>query len=344
MESGIILSDLPTRVPAAEHLSSVLRQVEAAQNAGMTYVMIGQHFLFPGSRWLQPVPLLARLSGELDPHVKLATSVMLAPLYHPVVLAEELATLDIVSGGRLVVGLGTGYMPEEFAAFGIPFDERVPRFEECIALLEELWTHDTVTFEGRFWQLHDAPVHLKPVQQPRPPLWIGAMRRPGVLRAARLGDGWLITPTVTPEDVVSMVGVFAQERERLGKPLLPQPLRREIVVGADRADALARATRMGREWYDRMVAIASPGFGPGQKLATIDDFVRTGFVTGTADDCFREIRLIADQVAVNPVITRANWPGMTTEEAISYIDSLADELVPMLREYEPEPDVAVEHA
>jgi alkanesulfonate monooxygenase SsuD/methylene tetrahydromethanopterin reductase-like flavin-dependent oxidoreductase (luciferase family) len=342
MEVGIILSDLPTRVPVAEHLRSVLRQVEAAQRAGMTYVMIGQHFLFPGSRWLQPVPLLARLSGELDPHVKLATSVMLAPLYHPVVLAEELATLDIVSGGRLVVGLGTGYMPEEFEAFGIPFDERVPRFEECIALLEALWTQDTVTFDGRFWQLRDAPVHLRPVQEPRPPLWIGAMRRPGVRRAARLGDGWLITPTATPHEVVSLVAFFAEEREKLGKPLYPQPLRREIVVGVDRQDAHARASRMGREWYDRMVAIASPGFGPGEKLATIDDFVRTGFVTGTAADCLREILVIADQVPVNPVITRANWPGMTTNEAVAYIESLAHELVPMLRDYESVPDVVIQ--
>src|SRR6478735_9975505 len=143
MEVGIILSDLPTREPPAHHFDAFLRQVEAAQRNGITYVMLGQHFLFPGSRWLQPVPLLARLAGELDPGVKLATSVMLAPLYHPVLLAEELATLDIVSGGRLVVGLGTGYMPEEFAAFGIPFDERVPRFEECIALLEALWTQET---------------------------------------------------------------------------------------------------------------------------------------------------------------------------------------------------------
>jgi hypothetical protein len=99
---------------------------------------------------------------------------------------------------------------------------------------------------------------------------------------------------------------------------------------------------MGREWYDRMVAIASPGFGPGEKLATIDDFVCTGFVTGTAADCLREIRVIADQVPVNPVITRANWPGMTTDEAVAYIESLADELVPMLREYESVPDVAIQ--
>ena len=137
---GILLSDLPTRMPPAQQFESVLRQVDAAQRNGMTYVMIGQHFLFPGSRWLQPVPLLARLAGELDRQVRLATSVMLAPLYHPVLLAEELATLDIVSGGRLTVGLGTGYMPEEFEALGVPFDERVPRLEECIALLEALWT------------------------------------------------------------------------------------------------------------------------------------------------------------------------------------------------------------
>jgi hypothetical protein len=85
-----------------------------------------------------------------------------------------------------------------------------------------------------------------------------------------------------------------------------------------------------------MVAIASPGFGPGQKLGTIDDFVRTGFVAGTADDCIREIRMIADQVPVNPVITRANWPGMTTDDAVSYLESLGRELVPALRELEPE--------
>ncbi len=309
MESGIILSDLPTSTPVTEHLSSVLRQVEAAQNAGMTYVMIGQHFLFPGSRWLQPVPLLARLSAELDPHVRLATSVMLAPLYHPVMLAEELATLDIVTGGRLVVGLGTGYMPEEFEAFGIPFDERVPRLEECVALLEALWSQETVTFEGRFWQLRDAPVHLRPVQQPRPPLWIGAMGEPGVRRAARLGDGWLITPTATPEDVVTMVGIFGEERRKLGKPLLPQPLRREIVVGADPADAHDRAARMARVWYDRMVAISSPGFGPGQRLATIDDFVRTGFVTGTADQCVAAIRVDRRRRDVNPVSRERTGPA-----------------------------------
>ena len=111
-----------------------------------------------------------------------------------------------------------------------------------------------------------------------------------------------------------MVELFAEERARLGKPLLPSAAaprdRRRHGPGTTPSRS---AAVMGREWYDRMVAIASPRFGPGGELATIDDFVRTGFVAGTAADCVREIRVIADQVPVNPVITRANWPGMTTE-------------------------------
>jgi alkanesulfonate monooxygenase SsuD/methylene tetrahydromethanopterin reductase-like flavin-dependent oxidoreductase (luciferase family) len=335
MEVGILLSDLPTRVPASEHFDSVLRQVEAAQRNGITYVMLGQHFLFPESRWLQPVPLLARLAGELDRNVRLATSVMLAPLYHPVLLAEELATLDIVSEGRLIVGLGTGYVPEEFETFGVPFEERVARLEECVALLEALWTNDRVTFEGQFWTLRDAPVHLRPVQEPRPPIWIGAIGRPGVRRAARIGDAWLITPTATPADVVAMVEMFAAERARLGKPMSPQPLRREIVVGRDREDAAGKAAVMGREWYQSMVDIGSPRFGPGGELATIADFVRTGFIVGSAEECVREIREIADVVPVDPVVTRAHWPGMSTEQALATIDDLGRELVPMLRQVEP---------
>jgi alkanesulfonate monooxygenase SsuD/methylene tetrahydromethanopterin reductase-like flavin-dependent oxidoreductase (luciferase family) len=297
--------------------------------------MLGQHFLFPGTRWLQPVPLLARLAGELDREVKLATSVMLAPLYHPVLLAEELATLDIVSEGRLIVGLGTGYVPEEFEVFGVPFEERFARLEECVALLEALWANDRVTFEGAFWTLRDAPVHLRPVQEPRPPLWIGAIGRPGVRRAARIGDAWLITPTAEAADVVGMVELFAAERARLGKPMGAQPLRREIVVGSDKADAASKAATMGREWYQSMVDIGSPRFGPGGELATIEDFVRTGFVVGSAEECVREISAIADQVPVDPVVTRAHWPGMSTEAAVAYIDDLGRELVPMLRELGP---------
>ena len=138
MDFGIMLGDHPTSVSPREHFDGILRQVEAAQRAGITYLLIGQHFLFPGgSRWLQPVPPLARLAGEVDANTRLATQIMISPLYHPVMLAEELATLDIVTGGRLDVGLGLGYMPKEYETFGVPYDERIPRFVEGIELMRQ---------------------------------------------------------------------------------------------------------------------------------------------------------------------------------------------------------------
>jgi alkanesulfonate monooxygenase SsuD/methylene tetrahydromethanopterin reductase-like flavin-dependent oxidoreductase (luciferase family) len=87
VKMGVHLSDMPTALTPAEHFQDVLRMVEAAQEAGFTYIAIGQHFLYGELRWFQPVPLLARLAAEVDPHVKLVTNIMVAPLYHPVLLA-----------------------------------------------------------------------------------------------------------------------------------------------------------------------------------------------------------------------------------------------------------------
>src|SRR5579872_3110364 len=124
VQVGLLLSDVPVSVSPSQQFRDVLRIVEAAQANGLTYIAIGQHFLYGDLRWLQPVPLLARLAAEVDPHVRLVTQVMIAPLYHPVMLAEELATLDIVSEGRLIVGLGLGYRIAEYAAFDVNFKQR----------------------------------------------------------------------------------------------------------------------------------------------------------------------------------------------------------------------------
>src|SRR5207244_4892538 len=121
VQVGLLLSDVPSSVPPAQQFMDVRRIVDAAQRNDFTYIAIGQHFLYGDLRWLQPVPLLARLAAEVGPRVRLVTQIMVAPLYHPVLLAEEIATLDIVTEGRLVFGAGLGYRAEEFDYFGIPY-------------------------------------------------------------------------------------------------------------------------------------------------------------------------------------------------------------------------------
>jgi alkanesulfonate monooxygenase SsuD/methylene tetrahydromethanopterin reductase-like flavin-dependent oxidoreductase (luciferase family) len=257
MDFGIILGDIPTTVSEKDHFDSILRQVEAAQRAGLNHILMGQHFIFERSRWLQPVPVLARLAGELDSHVRLVTQILIAPLYHPVMLAEELATLDVVTDGRLSVGLGLGYIPAEYELFGVPFNQRGARLNETIEILKLMWTQDRVSYRGKHFALDDIPVHIRPIQQPHPPLWIGAGSPAGIRRAARLGDVWPITPQVKPADLAGQLGAFFDARAEVGRPRSGrQPLRREIMVGRDREDGQSLVHQHGQ---DRAQQIRRPG-------------------------------------------------------------------------------------
>lgn len=337
MDFGIILGDIPTTISERDHFDSILRQVEAAQRAGMNYILMGQHFMFQGSRWFQPVPVLARLAGELDQHVKLVTQIMIAPLYHPVLLAEELATLDVVTGGRICVGVGLGYIPREYEVLGVPFKERGARLNETIEILKLMWTQDRVSYQGRFFTLDDIPVHIRPLQQPHPPIWVGAGSPAGIERAARLGDAWPITPQVAPSDLAGQVGRFFDAREKAGLPRSGrQPLRREIMLGKNREEALATAVRVATEWYVNMLGSGHYTYVDRDELVkSIPGVLAAHWVLGDAEDCAAQLREIGDSVPVNPIITRANWPGMTADESVAYIGKLGEQLIPSLKDYEP---------
>jgi alkanesulfonate monooxygenase SsuD/methylene tetrahydromethanopterin reductase-like flavin-dependent oxidoreductase (luciferase family) len=336
MDFGIILGDIPTTVSEKDHFDSILRQVEAAQRAGMNHILMGQHFIFERSRWLQPVPVLARLAGELDPHVRLVTQILIAPLYHPVMLAEELATLDVVTDGRLSVGLGLGYIPAEYELFGVPFSERGARLNETIEILKLMWTQDRVSYRGKHFQLDDIPVHIRPLQRPHPPIWIGAGSPAGIRRAARLGDAWPITPQVKPAELAGQLGAFFDARAEAGRPRSGrQPLRREIMVGRDREDALAKAVEVASPWYLNMAKTGHNKYvDPEGLIASIPGVLAGHWVLGDAGDCARQLREIGATVPVNPVITRANWPGMSPGESVSYIELLGEELIPALKDFE----------
>ena len=333
MEAGIILGDVRTSVPPRDHIRDLLVQVEAAQRNGFTTICIGQHFLYEDFRWLQPIPTLARLAGELDTQVRLAATVIIVPLYHPVVLAEELATLDIVTEGRLIVGAGLGYRKEEFSLLGVDFAERVPRFEESLELMKQLWTADRVSHAGRFWTLEDATTHIRPVQQPHPPLWLGAHSDVGVKRAARLGSTWMIPAECPLEDVRRWVGLFQETRAAQGLPPAERfPMRRELAVGRDREDALRSFERSASGRYRAYAARGRAWAGTEAELseaflARVSDHL----VAGSPAECVAELASIADAVPVGPVIFRPSWPDMTCAEVVAYLDELGREVVPGLR-------------
>ncbi|WP_147944158.1 LLM class flavin-dependent oxidoreductase [Microbispora hainanensis] len=335
MEFGILMGDERVEVPPREHLDLLLRVAEAAQRNGFTYLTIGQHFLYDGYRWMQPVPLLSRLSAELDEGVRLGTSIIIGPLYHPIMLAEELATLDILTGGRLVVAVGTGYLPHEYERMGVPFKERYQRLEESLNLLRQLWSQDRVTFSGKFWQIEDAPVHIKPLQQPAPPIWLGAQKEFGVRRAARLGETWTVTPQQTVEQTDALARVFAAERNALGLPLNQLPLRRELMIGADRDDALNRFAAVARGKYEAYADRGMQALSQEQVRARFNATVQDHVILGDAEECRQQIREVAQRLPIGPLLVRPHWPGMSADEAVAWLDEVGREIVEPLREVQP---------
>lgn len=343
---GMLLSDVPSSVSPKQQFDDVRRIVDAAQRNGLTYIAIGQHFLYGELRWLQPVPLLARLAADCDPQTRLVTQIMIAPLYHPVMLAEELATLDVVTEGRLIFGAGIGYRPEEFDYLGIPFKERAPRMDEIIEVVKRLWTEDEVTHHGRFWHLEGVRPHLKPVQQPHPPIWIGAQSIAGARRAGRIGDAYPVTPEATADEIAERFDVVREGFAARGKAFGPQPLRRNVLVAASREEAIVEYARVAKGKY---LSYAQKGMtlaGSAEKLD--DDFLSTvgdHAVLGSDAEVIAQLTELCTRFPVDPLLLRPQWPSMSAEETITAIERLGREVIPAIRALptpQPEPVAAAQ--
>ncbi len=163
--------------------------VQRAEALGIDSLWVQEQILGQDQSF-EPLVMLA-YAAAITSRVRLGSAAFIAPIRSPVHLAKELASLDQLSLGRLIVGLALGDLPWLFPAFGVDPRERLPRFLEAIQVMRRLWTEPRVTHHGRFWSLEDASMEPKPLQRPHPPLWFGAKSRPALERSVRLGSGWI---------------------------------------------------------------------------------------------------------------------------------------------------------
>lgn len=168
-----------------------------AEELGFDSVWVNHHVLNVGyvrdrlgeRPYYDALVMLTWLAARTS-RVRIGTSVLVLPYLHPMVLAKELATLDHLSGGRLVVGVGVGSLPEENAALGVPYASRGAYANEFLEVLKGLWTEERASFAGEHFAFEDAISSPRPLQKPHPPIVVGGNRPPALRRAARLGDGW----------------------------------------------------------------------------------------------------------------------------------------------------------
>jgi alkanesulfonate monooxygenase SsuD/methylene tetrahydromethanopterin reductase-like flavin-dependent oxidoreductase (luciferase family) len=192
-----------------------------AEQLGYDGVYLVEHHFTGRGQLSASLGLLTYLAARTS-RIRLGTAVVVMPWHHPVLLAEQAATLDVLSGGRLDLGVGKGYRFEEFHGFGIPMEEAEARFDEAMQVLRTAWTTEgRFSHHGRYWQLEDVIVEPRPVQTPHPPLWLGAGSTASIQRAAREGYRLFLDQTGTFELTAERVAVYRAERERLGETFQP---------------------------------------------------------------------------------------------------------------------------
>ncbi|SHM73546.1 TIGR03619 family F420-dependent LLM class oxidoreductase [Cryptosporangium aurantiacum] len=187
---------------------------------------------------LDPLVALAYAAGTTE-RIGLGTAIVNAPFTAPAVLGQQLATLDVLSRGRLLAGLGLGWLPAEFAAAGVPFERRGARFEEYLRCLDAVWGPDPVAFEGEFYRIEPSTVLPKPVQRPRPPVLIGGDAPRALERAGRLADGWISRSTFDLTKLGPAVTTVRTAAEKAGRD--PDALRfvcRGVVLVGERKGLL----------------------------------------------------------------------------------------------------------
>jgi len=188
-----------TWIPNCRDLATpeiIRRTAVRAEQLGYDSVFVSDHVVVPnayvdrfGAGIYDPLITLSVLAGATS-RVLLGTTVLIVPYRNPVLTAKMVASLDALSGGRVVLGIGAGWVPEESAALGVPFAERGAMTDEYLAAMRELWTSSAPSFSGKYTQFSDIRCEPKPVQKPHPPIWVGGHSPAALRRAAAIGSAW----------------------------------------------------------------------------------------------------------------------------------------------------------
>ncbi|HVZ09571.1 LLM class flavin-dependent oxidoreductase [Rhodopila sp.] len=299
------------------HLANTLDLVRTAKEAGFSSLWLPQHFVTgPAMRQLATSPVLGLLAG-LAEGMTLGTGVLLLPMLNPVLLAEEAATLDHLTGGKFILGVGLGYRAPEFQAFGVEMRSRVPRFREYIEVMRLLWSRERVTFHGRYLHFDDVGLSLRPTNGTGVPVWVGSAVDDGVKRAAAIGDSWICAGAMSRTDLARWWGLFHETRIALGRTTnYPRQIARECFCGPDMKTALALAAGPLSAKYARYAANGWYDFSGPDGFAA---FAKDRFVIG--DDAFvrDELQRYRDEFGATEFRFRMAWPGLPQAEALASI-------------------------
>lgn len=320
MKVGLFLN---TQFPAGDtvvaRVPELVEQVRTARDCGFASLWFPHHYLTAPLQMLQIHTAMAYLLPEAK-GMLIGPNILILPLLNPVHVAEESATLDVLSGGNYILGVGLGYRETEFEAFNISIKERAPRLEESIALMRRLWTEDKVTHKGRFYTVTDAGLSLKPARKGGVPIWMAAQVDAAIKRVARIGDAWMIVPVTPLGKVAEQMAVYRAALAAEGRAADAFPIIRECYVGANHKTAFEECRGPLQYKYD---AYASWGMDSKDK-PPFEDYAKDRFIIGDAAFVKEEIARYREALGVDHFMMRCHWPGLEQEKVLGSIRRLGN--------------------
>ncbi len=329
--AGLRIGFIPTE--GGQFYREALEEVVRGEELGFDSVWMEEHHGVRDHYWPSPLPVLASLATRTS-RVLLGTDILVFPFYHPVRLAEDAALLDVISGGRFILGTAIGYKPDEFALYGTPLAKRGARFEEGLKLVKALWTQETVTFKGSYYTVEHARIEPRPLSKPHPPVWIGGWGELALKRAATLAQNWIPGPTADLARLLDGKRRFLAHRAAAGltAPITEWPLTRDVII----ADTDQRA----RDLAERHIMISyRQEYAGGWRHPFIDASIATDldrlmkdrFLIGAPDQVTAEIKRFVEVYGMTHLICRLFFPGMPHGHIMRELDLLAHEVMPAFR-------------
>lgn len=325
---------LPMQHPMGDNMeqrfAELLEMVRLGRQAGFHHISASQHYLAAPFQYMQPLPVLARVAAEAG-EMTLGTGIVLLALQQPVDIAESIATLDVICGGRFVFGVGLGYRDVEFDAFGIPRGRRLSRFLETLEVVKRLWTEECVTFHGEHFHLDEVGLTMRPLQKPRPPIVVAASNDKMVQRVARIGDAWAIAGHATFATLERQVALYRAALEAEGKPFPPPrfSLGKELYIARDMDTALREALPYIATKYEAYAQWGQDEVLPSGETfhQPIEQLRQDRFIVGDPAYCIEQIARHQERLGIQQMGFRLHWPGLSHQRVMQAIELLGEHVL-----------------
>jgi probable F420-dependent oxidoreductase len=326
------LGFIPTE--GGTYYAEFLAEVRLGEELGFDSVWLEEHHGVRNHYWPSPLIALAGIATCTE-RITFGTNILVLPFYHPVRVAEDAAMLDIMSGGRFVLGAAIGYKPDEFELYGVPLQMRGARFAEAIDLIKALWTQEEVDFEGKYYRVAGLKIEPRPASRPHPPVWIGGWGELSLARAATLADAWIPGPTANLSKLLEAQRTYhACLRDSGSDPASkPVPLTREVVIAETDEKAREMAERHllinyrdeygGGRWKHPLI-----GAEDSAPVDQFDAISRDRFLVGSPESVARQLETFRGAFGVDHLICRLYFPGMPHAFIMNELKLLAREIMP----------------